>query len=164
MTPAVSASETPGTDAPLPVLIAHIVDHYHRPLRADLARLVPLAEQIERRHADQPGCPSGLALHLLSMQEAVADHLGKEEQVLFPLILDGQGRRAGMPIRVMQEEHLDHDASLQRTRRLTGDLVPPPHASDEWRALYHDLAALEAALREHIALENDVLFPRALRS
>ncbi len=161
---AIPASVSSWNDAPLPALVAHIIEHYHVPLRRDLARLVPLAEAVEHRHAGEPGCPSGLALHLYNVREAVAEHLAKEEQMLFPLILRGMGRRAGLPIRVMQDEHLDHGASLRRTRQLTGDLAPPAHASDEWRALYRDLAALDVALREHIALENDVLFPRALRS
>jgi regulator of cell morphogenesis and NO signaling len=150
-------------EAPLTALVDHVLAHYHVPLRADLARLVPLAEEVERRHAAEPGCPVGLARHLAAVQEAVEDHLGKEEHILFPLVAAGHGAHAAMPIRVMQEEHVEHEASLRRTRGLTGDLVPPAHADEDWRRLYRELAALETQLHEHIALENDVLFPRALR-
>jgi regulator of cell morphogenesis and NO signaling len=38
----------------------------------------------------------------------------------------------------------------------------PEEACAKWRELYRALAELERELMEHIALENSVLFPRAL--
>ena len=67
-----------------------------------------------------------------------------------------------MPVRVMMQEHDDHGASLRRLRELATDFVPPPEACATWRALYAGLEKLEAELMEHIHLENNVLFPRAL--
>ena len=90
------------------------------------------------------------------------EHLAKEEQVLFPLILGGRGRMAGGPISAMESEHDDHAASLRETRRLTADLVAPDEACTTWRALYLRLGALEAELMDHIHLENNVLFRRVL--
>jgi regulator of cell morphogenesis and NO signaling len=37
----------------------------------------------------------------------------------------------------------------------------PPGACNTWRALWNGLEALERDLREHIHLENNILFPRA---
>ena len=42
------------------------------------------------------------------------------------------------------------------------DLVPPAEACTTWRALYLRLDELEAELMEHVHLENNVLFRRAL--
>ena len=53
-------------------------------------------------------------------------------------------------------------APLHRLRELTNDYQPPAGACTTWRALWHGLAALETALHEHIHLENNILFPRAL--
>ena len=78
------------------------------------------------------------------------------------LILDGRGALAAAPVRVLEAEHDDHAATLQRTRELTADLVPPAEACTTWRALYLRLEALEAELMEHIHLENNVLFRRVL--
>jgi regulator of cell morphogenesis and NO signaling len=47
-------------------------------------------------------------------------------------------------------------------RELTNDLQPPAAACATWRALYAGLGQLEEELMEHIHLENNVLFPRAL--
>jgi regulator of cell morphogenesis and NO signaling len=96
------------------------------------------------------------------MHRAVIDHLAKEERVLFPMILEGYGPRTGGPVRVMEMEHDEHRTSLARLHELTHSLIPPPDGSDEWRALYHRLVVLEKELLEHIHLENEVLFPRAL--
>lgn len=146
----------------LPQLIEFIVDHYHARLRTELPELVAMAERVETVHADKPSRPRGLAAHLREAHLAVLDHLAKEEQVLFPLILDGRGSLAGAPVRVLEAEHDDHAATLQRTRELTADLRPPAEACTTWKALYLRLEQLERELMEHIHLENNVLFRRVL--
>ena len=150
-------------ERPLEELIAFIVGRYHVTLRQDLPELVALAEKVERRHAEKPACPRGLAAHLGRVHQAVLEHLDKEEQVLFPMILAGRGKFAAGPVQVMEHEHRDHGVNLNRTRELAHDLVPPDEACTSWQALYLRLGALEAELMEHIHLENNVLFPRALR-
>ncbi len=149
-------------DRPLPEIIDVILGPYHAPLRRDLPGLIDLAAKVERVHAEKPSCPHGIAEHLREVLASVESHMAKEEKILFPLIRTGYGAGALMPIKVMMAEHEDHGESLRRTRELTGDLVPPPEACTSWRALYVELARLEAELMEHIHLENNVLFPRAL--
>jgi len=83
--------------------------------------------------------------------------------MLFPAIQRGhRGAPVHMPIRVMMQEHDDHGESLRELRALATDFSPPPDACATWRALYAGLDKLEAELMEHIHLENNVLFPRAL--
>ncbi len=160
-----SATEVPGPrwdTAPIPELVAFIVSRYHDRLRDELPQLVALARKVEARHAEKASCPRGLADHLVAVQDGVFSHLAKEENILFPLILDGVGRMATGPIRVMEQEHDDHRENLLRTRELTRDLIAPEEACTSWRALYLRLDALEGDLMEHIHLENNVLFPRVL--
>lgn len=147
---------------PLAELVRHIVARYHDPLRRELPELLELARKVERVHADKPSVPKGLHDHLAMMHAEVLDHLLKEEHVLFPMILAGQGREAGAPVQVMEHEHKDHGRNLERLRELTDDLTPPAEACTTWRALYLRLAALESELMDHIHLENNILFPRAL--
>lgn len=147
---------------PLPELIEFVVGHYHARLREELPELVALARKVETRHAGRPDAPDGLAAHLKAMHEAVLEHLDKEEQVLFPLVLNGMGARAAAPVRAMEHEHDDHAVNLQRVRELTADLTAPPDACPTWQALYLRLDELELELMRHIHLENNILFPRAL--
>ena len=147
---------------PLAAVIDHIVSTYHARLRRDLPDLIEMARRVERKHGDKPGCPRGLTTHLEGMHEAVLDHLQKEEQILFPMIVRGAGRAAAAPVQVMETEHDHHRENLLRLRELTDDLQPPIVACATWKALYAGLRQLEEELMEHIHLENNVLFPRAL--
>jgi regulator of cell morphogenesis and NO signaling len=148
--------------APLPELIRFIVNRYHDALRTELPQLIALAARVEERHGEKVSCPRGLRAQLETVQAAVVDHLAKEEQILFPMIVAGFGPRALGPVRVMEEEHDDHGRNLQRIRAITNNLTPPDEACPTWRALYLRLAELESDLFDHIHLENNVLFPRAL--
>ena len=150
-------------EQPMADLIQHIISRYHEPLRVELPRLLTMAEKVERVHGDKPACPRGLASLLAGMHAELIQHLDKEEQVLFPIILGGAGALASAPIRVMLREHEDAGETLARIRASTGDFTPPAGACATWRALYLGLAELEIELMEHIHLENNVMFPRVLR-
>lgn len=147
---------------PIRELVEHIVGFYHLRLRTELPELISLAAKVESRHAEKASCPRGLRAHLEQVHRAVLEHLAKEEQVLFPMILSGRGRNAGAPIAVMEAEHRDHATNLEKTRRLTADLAAPEEACPTWKALYLRLANLESELMEHIHLENNILFRRIL--
>jgi regulator of cell morphogenesis and NO signaling len=158
-----STPELPRWDErPLTELVEHIVGFYHRRLRVELPELISLAAKVETRHAEKASCPRGLRAHLEEVHQAVLEHLAKEEQILFPMIVGGRGRMAAGPIHVMESEHEDHGESLRKTRQLTADLVAPEEARPTWRALYLRLGQLEAELMDHIHLENNVLFRRVL--
>jgi regulator of cell morphogenesis and NO signaling len=102
-------------------------------------------------------------------------HLLKEEQVLFPCIrgIEAHAREGGPepvtecvtvrnPIRQMKLEHTNAGQALDRMRGLASGYRPPEDACESFRALYEGLQALEADLHEHIHLENNILFPRAI--
>jgi regulator of cell morphogenesis and NO signaling len=172
-TPAVAPAPEPQPEVkPKPVnwelrsqgdLVDHIIGHYHEGLRRDLPILIATSRTVVRDnkgHAENPG-------ELTDLLEALANdlesHMLKEERMLFPQLRTGQrGGPVDMPIRMMEREHEGHDESLAQIRAATRELTAPADASDAWRKLYADIAALEAALREHIYLENNVLFARAM--
>ncbi len=147
--------------APNEDLIPHILDYYHARLRRDLAQILEMAQRVEQRHAGREDRPTGLAEHVRSMAGELEQHMMKEEQILFPMILDGRGAMAGGPISVMEKEHADVAGDLKRTRELTSDLTPPADACNTWRSLYLRLTTMESELKDHIHLENNVLFPRS---
>jgi len=150
--------------APLAALVDHIVTRYHRPLQRMLPELIALATKVETRHGDKPACPRGLTRILHSMLIEVEDHLAKEEQILFPMIVAGRGDLAAGPVQVIEREHDAHGDTLASLRALTDSYTPPPTACITWRALYLGLRQLDQELMEHVHLENNILFPRALAS
>lgn len=155
------ASGTDWDQADLPRLVDHILARFHTRHREQLPELIRLALRVEQVHAAHPGCPSGLADHLRDMQQELESHMQKEEQVLFPVLVMGQGARAGAPITVMRMEHEQHGQALEQLAALTDGLMLPPGACTTWRALYLGLRTLREDLMEHIHLENNILFERA---
>ena len=63
------------------------------------------------------------------------------------------------PIAVMRADHDDHaeEVALIGSRSTS---TPPDHACGSWRRLYRGRPSLFDDLAAHIALENEVLFPR----
>lgn len=60
----------------------------------------------------------------------------------------------------------DHDRAadaLAAIRSLTGGYEPPEGACPTFRGLYHGLGELEHRMHLHVHLDNDILFPKALR-
>lgn len=102
-------------------------------------------------------------------------HMFKEERVLFPYILDlarasvnnGQVPFAPFgtvnnPVRMMMREHDSAGEILRELRAVTSDYTTPADGCISYRTLYEALAALEKDLHQHIHLENNILFPRAI--
>lgn len=141
-------------------LIDHILARYHEVHRAQFPELIRMARRVEAVHRTHPLVPVGLADLLEEMHEELLSHMGKEEQVLFPMLKTGGNPFVEQPIAMMRAEHVDHGAALDRLNALTNDAKPPQDACNTWRALYSGIAQLGDDLINHIHLENNVLFPR----
>jgi len=160
--PAAADDLTHWKDRPVGELADYILERYHGWLRAEFPGLLAMAKKVEAVHAEKPTVPAGLAAHLERLYEETVSHLQKEEMILFPMIQRGMGRNCAGPIHVMEAEHRDVGSALEKVRALTANLTAPPEACTTWRALYLGLTRLETEFMEHIHLENNILFPRAL--
>ncbi len=158
------ALETSGVHAPAETsdLIAHIIERYHKVHRREFPEVIALARRVESVHQDRIDCPRGLANLLSDMFEDLEDHQHKEEAVLFPAMLKGVGPVLRGPITRMMEDHEELGALLAFMADLTDDFVAPEGACATWRALYAGCGKLDMDLREHVHLENNILFRRFL--
>jgi regulator of cell morphogenesis and NO signaling len=99
----------------------------------------------------------------------------KEESVLFPFIVRMEEaavanqtlpppsfRTVQNPVRVMIAEHDAAGYILGRIREASSDYTVPPDGCISYKTLYGALTALEFDLHQHIYLENNILFPRAV--
>lgn len=139
-------------------LIDHILTRYHAVHRQEVRELIVLARRVEAAHSNHPAVPAGLADLLTSIAWEMEAHMQKEEQGLFPALRDGHGGMA-IAMELMRDEHDDHAARLEQLAALTRGHQPPDDACGSWRALYAGTAKLTADLRDHVRLENEVLFP-----
>lgn len=143
-----------------PDLIAHILERYHETHRQELPEAIGLARKVEQVHAGARACPAGLADHLAMIADDLEGHQQKEEKVLFPLILQGGSAMIRFPIERMMAEHRDVDVQLAHLAALTHDFTAPQDACPTWRELYRLCRKIDDDLREHMRLENEVLFAR----
>ncbi len=150
-------------DAPLGDLIDHILSVYHAPLREELQRLETLVRGVDQRNPSAGAQRrSGLAPTFRALRLALEQHMGKEEQILFPMIRQGMGAHATGPIAVMESEHTSATVGVRRLRSMTSSQEFLANTDPARCALHEGFEALDEALERHIGLENDNLFPRAL--
>lgn len=144
-------------------LIDHIIEDYHKPLLVSLKNLDTLSEKVLKAHFESHGAMlSQLREVILAFRTELLNHMQKEEQILFPMILKGLGQNAGSPIRVMEHEHEEAAVKLSQIRELTGDFTVPDDACETFKALWKELEIVDRELRIHIHLENNILFPKVL--
>ena len=163
------------TKKPLAGLVSHIVSTHHVYVMRELPRLAELARKVVSRHGDtRPELPT-IQSKLDQLDEELRQHLGKEELVLFPYILkleraiaEGSPKPHGCfgavsnPIAMMTQEHDAAGALIEEIRLLSRDFTPPAGACPTFHAFYNGLNDFESDLHQHIHLENNILFPRAI--
>ena len=63
---------------------------------------------------------------------------------------------------MMMHEHDSAGEALRAMRQASAGYTPPGDACISYQTLYKALADFEADLHQHIHLENNILFPRAI--
>ena len=160
---------------PLTDLIAHITNKHHKYTREEIARLGPLFERVcsaqGRNHRELFEAQEKFR----SLARELSTHMMKEEVVLFPYIERmEEARTEGQPIlpapfvtvqnpvSIMIHEHDSAGDLLRSLRAMTNGYNPPPEACLSYKTLYSALEEFERDLHQHIHLENNILFPRAI--
>jgi regulator of cell morphogenesis and NO signaling len=161
--------------ASLELLCAHIVVKHHAYARRELPRLLDLAANVLARHGETH--PELVAIHatLSQLDTEINQHLAKEESVLFPYIvsLERSLTSPGVdpvscygflpdPVAVLSHDHEDVGALLSHICQLSHNFTPPLGVCLSYRIFYTGLQELEHDLRQHMHLENNILFPRAI--
>ena len=172
-------SETKDRDwqkASLAELVAHIVRKHHRFTREEIARLTPLIAKVEGVHGHNHPEINEVQGLFRGLAQEMTMHMMKEEHMLFPYIeqLEQAVNRGAQPappmfgtvenpVRMMMMEHDASGEALRRIRELTGGYTAPAEACVSYQTLYKALQEFEADLHQHIHLENNIRFPRAIQ-
>ncbi len=160
---------------PLSELIAHIKNTHHKYTREETARLTALLQKVCSVHGKNHPELHGTRETFGWLSQELTTHLMKEEMVLFPYIermeeaviqsdpvLPSPFGSVQNPVAMMEHEHDSAGAALQSIRKASNDFAPPADGCVSYQTLYKALAAFEADLHQHIHLENNILFPRAI--
>jgi regulator of cell morphogenesis and NO signaling len=163
--------------ASLADLIDHIVETHHVYTKEEMVRLEALLAKVISVHGqNHPELTElgGLFRHLCA---DLNPHMFKEEQMLFPYIIQMEKAASqkfpppaapfgtvNNPVRMMCMEHDAAGEILKLMRTVTRDYAAPADACISYQTLYKALEAFEQDLHQHIHLENNILFPRAIET
>lgn len=157
-------------DAALGDLARYIVERHHTFVRRESPRIRQLLARIWEKHG--PAHPELCEVRALfdTMADELAQHMAKEERILFPYIvaLDSSAAPRACfdsiqgPIAAMIRDHEDAGWILSRIRALTNGYAAPAGACGAFRASYAALQEFERDLHLHVHQENNILFPRAI--
>jgi len=163
------------TSEPLAELTAHIKNTHHKYTREELARFRPLADKVCSVHGKNHPELQEIRGILVALTEELTMHMMKEEMILFPYIERLEESAMAKepvvpppfgsvrnPVAMMLREHDDAGTALRQLRCITSAYTAPPDACVTYQTLYNALADFEADLHQHIHLENNILFPRAI--
>jgi len=156
----------------LSTLADHIVSVHHDYTRQALPQIFSYLQKVSSKHGDRHNELYQVFEKFSELKDEMELHMQKEEQVLFPRIKDlenaiqnGRYRTFSIevPITVMEDEHEHAGNLLKEIRDLSNNYNPPPDACTTYRLSFAALQALEEDLHQHIHLENNILFPRAIK-
>jgi len=165
--------DTQFLQAPLRELAEYIVRKHHAYVRDQLKLIEDLMAKVEQRHGVEHPDVCQISEVFGIIHSELTHHFGCEETTLFPFIAAlGVQSQPALPETdhdsiELSLSHIiaDHDhagVEIQSLRKLTRNYTVPSDACPTWRALYRAMEELEADFYQHIHLENNVLFPRAL--
>ena len=155
-------------------LIEYIVEKHHVYTREEIENLTPLMAKVSNKHGGSHPELVELEQLFTELCNDLSPHLMKEEQVLFPYIIELEEMQNGKnpaslpcfgsvknPVGMMMREHETVGDILRNMRFVSEDYKIPENACPSYTALYTRLEAFEKDLHQHIHLENNMLFPQA---
>lgn len=163
------------TTAPLSDLTVHIKNKHHRYVREAIPRVTTLLEKVKTKHGKHHPELAQIEISFREVGKEMIMHMQKEEQVLFPYIeaLDRAANGKGIleppffqtvknPIQAMMKEHDAAGNLVRQIRKASAEYAAPADACTSYKTLLQELHQFELDLHQHVHLENNILFPRAV--
>jgi regulator of cell morphogenesis and NO signaling len=162
-------------DWELDFLADYIVNKHHKYVSASIPGLIELCVKVEGVHGDKHPELKEITENFRVIAEELLSHMPKEETVLFPYIKKMVEAKSGHsklekpgfgsienPVTVMKTEHYFVGEKLENIKELSGAYMTPADACTSYKVLFAKLHEFADDLSEHIHLENNILFPKAI--
>ncbi len=161
---------------PADLLADYIEKRHHKYVEKKTTEIIPYLQKICDVHgAVHPELLEINELFCMAAAE-LATHMVKEELVLFPFVKKlADAEEAGIrpaappfgtvenPIAMMMHEHEAEGGHFRKIAELSNNYTPPADACNTYKVTYALLKEFEADLHLHIHLENNILFPKAIK-
>lgn len=157
-------------------LTDHIVVKHHSFCKSELVLLSGLAVKVTKRHGGRDPELSIIQAKFAQLAEKLTEHLANEEVFVFPMIVRLESEKSANcaapceshsimnePLGLLMQDHDDAGTLMAEIRSLSRNFTPPGYACATFRAFYEGLKEFEQDLHQHVHLENNILFPRAMK-
>jgi regulator of cell morphogenesis and NO signaling len=159
---------------PLDLLVVYIEKTHHRFVEQKTPVIIQYLDKLCSVHGSNH--PELFQINELFLRSAgeLAQHMKKEELILFPFIKEMMGATkshgsvepphfgtVNNPIKMMMEEHDNEGERFRTIAALTNNYTSPADACNTYRVTYAMLEEFEQDLHKHIHLESNILFPKA---
>ena len=155
-------------------LADYIIAAFHGYTKNEMPVIAGYLQKVAAKHGDRHPEMKKVYEIFVALKEEMEEHMKKEEIVLFPRIKEieqqatpGNHLQISMsylnsPISMMEHEHDYAGQAMAEIRQLTNNYQPPADACTTYRLSFAALEAFELNLHQHVHLENNNLFPKAL--
>ena len=157
-------------------LADYIYNQHHLYYYNELPIIKGLITKVTQHHGSNHPELNYLYQAFAKLVEELDTHFMREEKVVFPFIKAlVQAKRTGNrealnsqpsltePIQVMEEDHEAAGEILDAMQKVSNHYTAPADACNSYQFLYKKLKELDEDLHQHIHLENNILFPKALK-
>jgi regulator of cell morphogenesis and NO signaling len=161
---------------PLDLLAEYIEKKHHRYVEEKIPVLLQFLNKLCSVHGERHPELFKINEAFTSCANALTSHMKKEELVLFPFVkgmvqakLDNQSIQSPQfgtvesPIAMMMQEHDTEGERFRKIAELTNNYTPPSDGCNTYQVTFAMLDEFEKDLHLHIHLENNILFPEAIK-
>ncbi|MBK8884660.1 MAG: iron-sulfur cluster repair di-iron protein [Bacteroidales bacterium] len=152
-------------------LCDYIMNTHHRFVLKSLPELVQYTEKIARVHGDNHPELKEVSGLFAEINRELLQHLKNEEENLFPAIkefLKSGSVKAKATIKTqiarLSAEHDFAGGAMDKINIITKGYAVPADGCNTYQVTFRLLEQFEDDLHVHVHLENNILFPKALKS
>jgi regulator of cell morphogenesis and NO signaling len=156
-------------------LIDYIISRHHHYVKESMPMIHSHLQKVVSKHGEKHPELNDILQLFTEVKEEMEQHMYKEENILFPRIKEINTAHKSLsanwipdkyyisaPIEVMEGEHDKAGNILAEIKKLTANYTAPDNACTTYRLSFNELNDFELNLHQHVHLENNILFPRAL--
>lgn len=160
---------------PLDLLAEFIEKKHHKYCETKISEIKPYLEKIANVHGIRHPELKQIKELFDETGAKMSVHMKKEELLIFPFIkkmikLKENGEKLpasrlgtdNSPIELMKEDHNEEGERFRKIRELSKDYFVPEDACSTYKVSLALLKEFEEDLHQHIHLENNILFPKAI--
>jgi len=157
-------------------LIDYIINVHHTYLAVNFPEICETMQRFTNGHVSKYPHLAELLTTVYALRDELLPHIEEENQIIFPYIkqivhaYESREPYASLlvktlrkPLYQLSQQEQELKASLMQIRAITENYMPPANACLTHRVSFARLKELDNDLAQHLYLENDILFPKAIQ-